>query len=210
MNEKEIPILRGIHFSVQAGEQIAIVGASGAGKSTLLHIMGTLDSPTEGDVIFKGSSLLRKSENELAQFRNQEIGFVFQFHHLLNEFTALENVMIPAWISGMGKSESQERAEEKLTAVGLSHRMHHRPGELSGGEQSRVALARALSLNPSLLLADEPTGNLDTKTGEAVQDLLHELHDRYHMTMILVTHNESMAQKMPKPFSMQDGLLIQT
>lgn len=210
IDHKEISVLNGVHFSVQAGERIAIVGASGAGKSTLLHMLGALDVPTEGSIIFKGAGLHKKSEKELAQFRNQEIGFVFQFHHLLNEFTAIENVMVPAWISGMRQKESRERAEEKLLAVGLGHRLNHKPQELSGGEQSRVALARALVLNPSLLLADEPTGNLDMKTSEQIQELLTELHAQYKMTMILVTHNELLAKKMPKLFQMQDGTLIQT
>ena len=208
LGTQEIQVLKEVSLSVQTGERISIVGASGAGKSTLLHILGALDRPTGGAVFFKGDSLFEKKEKELAFFRNQKIGFVFQFHHLLSEFTAYENVMMPALISGLKRGEAEERAFQKLKEVGLSQRFGHRPGELSGGEQQRVAIARALVLNPTLLLADELTGNLDAKTGEQIQELLVELNQRHHMTMIVVTHNKTLAEKMPKRFQMVDGRVL--
>src|SRR5512141_2023644 len=167
----KVDVLKGINLGIAAGETIALVGASGAGKSTLLHIMGTLDRPTSGKVVFDGVDVFSGSEASLAQFRNRSIGFVFQFHHLLPEFTALENAMMPALISGMKKDEAARIAGQLLGDVGLSHRVTHRPGELSGGEQQRVAIARALVLSPKLLLADEPTGNLDTATSLAMHAL---------------------------------------
>ncbi|MBI2646592.1 MAG: ABC transporter ATP-binding protein [Deltaproteobacteria bacterium] len=208
LGAQEIQVLKDVTFHVHSGEMVSIVGASGAGKSTLLHILGALDQPTGGAVFFKGASLFEKKEKELASFRNQKVGFVFQFHHLLSEFTAYENVMMPALIAGLYKKEAEERAFQKLKEVGLSQRSGHRPGELSGGEQQRVAIARALVLNPTLLLADELTGNLDAKTGEQIQELLIELNQRYHMTMIVVTHNKTLAERMPKRFQMVDGLIF--
>ncbi len=208
LGAQEIQVLKEVSFQIHAGEMVSIVGASGAGKSTLLHILGTLDRPTEGSVFFKGDSLFEKKEKELASFRNQKIGFVFQFHHLLSEFTAYENVMMPVLISGFKKADAEEYAFQKLKEVGLSERLFHRPGELSGGEQQRVAIARALVLNPMLLLADEITGNLDAKTGEQIQELLVELNQRYHMTMIVVTHNKTLAERMPRRFQMADGRIL--
>jgi lipoprotein-releasing system ATP-binding protein len=175
LGKKEIHVLKNIHLGVAKGELVSLSGASGAGKSTLLHLMGALDSPTGGDIFFEGESLFRKSENELARFRNQKVGFIFQFHHLLPEFSAVENVLMPAFILGLGglkKGEMMEKAKEKLSEIGLGHRLNHKPGELSGGEQQRVAIARALILNPPLLLADEPTGNLDRANGDPIIDLL--------------------------------------
>jgi lipoprotein-releasing system ATP-binding protein len=201
----KVDVLKGIDLEVAAGETIALVGASGAGKSTLLHILGTLDRPTSGEVLFKGEDVFRRNDMALAQFRNRTIGFVFQFHHLLPEFSALENAMMPALISGMKKSEAEGVAEGLLRDVGLSHRLTHRPGELSGGEQQRVAIARALVLSPQLLLADEPTGNLDMKTSDEVHDLLAEIHRNKGVTLMIVTHNERLAVRMDKTIRMVDG-----
>lgn len=205
---KEIQVLKNICFSVECGQMISIVGASGAGKSTLLHLLGTLDLPTKGDVFFEGMSLFQRSEEDLATFRNHKIGFVFQFHHLLPEFSALENVMMPMLISGSSKKAAQEEASQKLHEMGLSHRLHHKPNQLSGGEQQRVAVARALIINPAVLLADELTGNLDTKTGEEMVSMLIKLNEKYRMTMIVVTHNELLAKKMEVQFKIVDGTLF--
>jgi lipoprotein-releasing system ATP-binding protein len=201
----KVDVLKGINLEVAAGETIALVGASGAGKSTLLHILGTLDRPTAGKVLFNGEDVFRHGDASLAFFRNRSIGFVFQFHHLLPEFSALENVMMPALISGMGRVEAEESAESLLRDVGLSHRLVHRPGELSGGEQQRVAIARALVLSPQLLLADEPTGNLDMKTSDEVHDLLAEIHRDRGVTLVIVTHNERLAVRMDRTIRMVDG-----
>jgi lipoprotein-releasing system ATP-binding protein len=201
----KVEVLKGITMTVAAGETIALVGASGAGKTTLLHIMGTLDLPTTGTLIFQGEEIFRRSETALASFRNRTIGFVFQFHHLLPEFTALENVMMPGLINRQKKSEVKESAVELLTKVGLGHRLTHRPTELSGGEQQRVAIARALLQSPTLLLADEPTGNLDRKTSDEVHDVLRQLHDEMGITLIIVTHNERMASSMGKIVQLEDG-----
>ena len=188
-----------------AGETIALVGASGAGKSTLLHILGTIDRPTSGTVLFGGEDVFRRNDAALAAFRNSAIGFVFQFHHLLPEFSALENAMMPALIGGMRKGAAEAVATELLRDVGLSHRLTHRPGELSGGEQQRVAIARALVLSPQLLLADEPTGNLDMKTSDEVHELLADIHRRKGITLIIVTHNERLAARMARTIRMVDG-----
>ena len=205
---KEVPVLKHIHFSMQRGQMISVEGASGAGKSTLLHIMGAIDRPTKGDVVFENASIFQKTDEQLAVFRNRKIGFVFQFHHLLPEFSALENVMMPALIAGESQKTAAARAKEKLEEVGLFHRMDHRPGELSGGEQQRVAMARALVLNPPLLLADEPTGNLDTKTGDRMLDLLQTLNEKHHIAVVLVTHNQLLAKRMPVRMLIEDGALI--
>jgi lipoprotein-releasing system ATP-binding protein len=200
-----IDVLNGINLSVMQGDTIALVGASGAGKSTLLHIIGTLDRPTSGNVYFRGDDVFTLNEGALATFRNRSIGFVFQFHHLLPEFTALENVMMPALISGIAREEARKSAVIFLEDVGLAHRLHHKPGELSGGEQQRVAIARALVLSPALLLADEPTGNLDRKTSEEVHELLAGIQQKTGLTLIIVTHNERLAARMGKTINMVDG-----
>jgi lipoprotein-releasing system ATP-binding protein len=200
-----VEVLRGINLTLSEGERIAIVGASGVGKTTLLHILGTLDRPTSGKVFYGGRDVFTQSEKELALFRNREIGFVFQFHHLLPEFTALENTMMPCLIREMSKKEAAARAESILSLVGLKHRLPHKPGELSGGEQQRVAVARALVLEPEVLLADEPTGNLDTKTGEAVFELLQELNRIKGVTLIVVTHNLKLAAGMSRQVHLVDG-----
>lgn len=202
---RQLQILRGISFSLEPGDMVAIVGASGVGKSTLLHVLGTLDRPTSGSLRFNGEELTSMTQTRLAEFRNREIGFVFQFHHLLPEFTALENVMMPALIGRIPRAQAKERALEILERVGLSHRTTHKPGELSGGEQQRVALARALVVRPSLLLADEPTGNLDSHTGAEIHDLCTELNHELGMTMLIVTHNTELAARMPKVLRMTDG-----
>lgn len=200
-----IDVLNGIDVSVGEGDTIALVGASGAGKSTLLHVIGTLDRPTSGEVLFRGNDVFRMGNGELASFRNRSIGFVFQFHHLLPEFTALENVMMPALIGGVAKEEALESASNLLKDVGLSHRLTHKPGELSGGEQQRVAIARALVMSPALLMADEPTGNLDRNTSEEVHDLLSGIQERTGLTLIIVTHNERLADRMGKTIRLVDG-----
>jgi len=202
---KKVEVLRGIDLTFYQGERVAIVGASGVGKTTLLHILGTLDRPTSGKVLYGGRDVFVLNEKDLALFRNREIGFVFQFHHLLPEFNALENTMMPCLISGMAKKEASARAEEILTLVGLKDRLSHKPGELSGGEQQRVAVARALVLEPKILLADEPTGNLDSKTGEAVFSLLQELNRIKNVTLIMVTHNPNLASQMPRQILLLDG-----
>jgi len=200
-----IDVLNGINLTIQEGDTIALVGASGAGKSTLLHIMGTLDRPTSGNVFFRGKDVFTLAESSLATFRNRSIGFVFQFHHLLPEFTALENVMMPALISGVAKEEARKSACSFLEDVGLGHRLQHKPGELSGGEQQRVAIARALVLSPAMLLADEPTGNLDTKTSEEVHELLAAIQRKTGLSLIIVTHNERLAARMGKTIHLVDG-----
>ena len=203
-----VEVLRDINLEMEAGTTTALVGASGAGKSTLLQLMGALDRPTSGQVLFKGEEIFSKSDHGLALFRNRSIGFVFQFHHLLPEFTALENVMMPALIARVPKDKARTTAEELLTDVGLAHRLTHRPGELSGGEQQRVAIARALTLSPELLLADEPTGNLDMKTSDGVHALLYELQQKKGLTLVVVTHNERLAAAMGRTVRLQDGRLI--
>lgn len=202
---KRVDVLKGIDLIFSRGEKAAIVGASGVGKTTLLHVLGTLDRPTAGKVLFEGKDIYTLSEKNLAVFRNREIGFVFQFHHLLPEFNALENTIMPCLIQGIPKKEALSRAEAILTLVGLQDRFSHKPGELSGGEQQRVAVARALVLEPKVLLADEPTGNLDAKTGESVFDLLQELNRIKEVTLIVVTHNQKLAEKMSRQIELLDG-----
>jgi lipoprotein-releasing system ATP-binding protein len=204
---RKLAILRSIDLTLEPGEMVAVVGASGVGKSTLLHILGTLDLPTSGAVLFNGRDLTHLSPTALAAFRNRSIGFVFQFHHLLPEFTALENVMMPALIQRVARPEAEERARAILGRVGLAARLTHKPGELSGGEQQRVALARALIMRPQLLLADEPTGNLDSHTGAEVHELFFELNREHGTTMLIVTHNPELAARMPRRLHMVDGLL---
>ncbi len=201
-------VLRDINLTLEAGEMVTIIGASGAGKSTLLHCLGTLDLPTRGQMFFGDTEITRLSPPDLAAFRNRTIGFVFQFHHLLSEFTALENAMMPAMIGRVATREAREWATEMLNAVGLSHRLSHRPGELSGGEQQRVAIARALVMRPKLLLADEPTGNLDTRTSEEVHELLFRLNAEHKMTVLVVTHNMELARRTARRIRMADGRLV--
>jgi lipoprotein-releasing system ATP-binding protein len=202
---KRVEVLKGVDLTFSQGEKAAIVGASGVGKTTLLHVLGTLDRPTVGKVLYEGKDVYTLSEKGLAHFRNREIGFVFQFHHLLPEFNALENTMMPCLIQGIPEKESVSRAEAILTLVGLKERLSHKPGELSGGEQQRVAVARALVLEPKVLLADEPTGNLDAKTGESVFDLLRELNRIKGVTLIVVTHNLKLAEKLSRQIQLVDG-----
>lgn len=203
-----IHALRGIDLSVEQGEKMVIVGASGAGKTTLLHILGTLDRPSQGAVLYQGEDIFTRSARALAAWRNRAIGFVFQFHNLLPEFNALENTMMPALIQGMKSRQARKQAEEILEEVGLTDRMRHKPGELSGGEQQRVAVARALVLHPTLLLADEPTGNLDSETGERIIKLIFSLNQTKGVTLIVVTHNEVLARRFPRQISLADGKAV--
>jgi lipoprotein-releasing system ATP-binding protein len=204
----KIHALRGIDLTVQQGEMMAIMGASGAGKTTLLHILGTLDRPSRGAVLYHGEDIFARSDGALAAWRNREIGFVFQFYNLLPEFNALENTMMPALIQGMNSRQARQQAEEILEEVGLKDRIWHKPGELSGGEQQRVAVARALVLHPTLLLADEPTGNLDSETGERIIKLIFTLNQTKGVTLIVVTHNEALARRFPRQISLADGRAV--
>ena len=206
MGASRLEVLRGIDVDIAAGEAVCIVGSSGAGKSTLLHVMGTLDKPTFGKVYFKGVDLTRESDEKLAEFRNRSMGFVFQFHHLMSEFSALENVMMPCRIGGLTIQESRDRAMRLLELLGLGARAKHFPSELSGGEQQRVAIARALVREPEVLFADEPTGNLDTANATRIQDLFFELKAKLNLTLVVVTHDLAFAQKFPKVLRMRDGL----
>jgi lipoprotein-releasing system ATP-binding protein len=204
---RQLEILRGIDLVLEPAEMVAVIGASGVGKSTLLHCLGTLDLPTSGRILFNGTDVTRMGPSALAAFRNRSIGFVFQFHYLLPEFTAVENVMMPALIQRVPRAQAEADARGILDRVGLSHRLTHKPGELSGGEQQRVALARALILRPQLLLADEPTGNLDSHTGDEIHELFFELNRERGMTMLVVTHNPELARRMPRRLHMVDGVL---
>ncbi|MBI1823645.1 MAG: ABC transporter ATP-binding protein [Nitrospirae bacterium] len=207
LNHREIEVLRGINLNVAKGEFLSIIGASGVGKSTFLHLLGALDSPTRGEILFEGTKLSQLGESSLAEFRNKQVGFVFQFHHLLPEFTALENAAMPGLIRGISKKESLQMAKKILEEVGLGHRTDHKPGELSGGEQQRVAVARALLLSPSLVLADEPTGNLDSRTSMEIFKLLRKLNQDKKITFILVTHNEKIAVQGDRLLEMVDGTI---
>jgi lipoprotein-releasing system ATP-binding protein len=204
-NALSIEVLRGIDLVIRRGESLAVTGASGAGKSTLLNIMGTLESPTQGVVRFEDHNIREMEEAELCRLRNRDMGFVFQFHHLLPEFNAFENTLMPALIARISRKEATERAEEILTKMGLKKRLTHRLGELSGGEQQRVAIARALVMSPKLLLADEPTGNLDMTTGDGIVDLLVALNRSEELTMVIVTHNQRLAEKMSRQIELVDG-----
>lgn len=206
---KTVEVLKGIDLQVLKGDIAAVVGASGVGKSTLLHLMGALDRPTRGSVLYRGERVFEQADKKLAMFRNRNIGFVFQFHHLLPEFTAVENVMMPVLIGGGDKNAARKSAEALLADVGLMERLHHKPGELSGGEQQRVAIARALVNSPDILLADEPTGNLDTHTGDEVFNLLLKFNKEKGITMIIVTHNERLANRMKRRFRMVDGKIYE-
>jgi len=206
----KLEVLSGINLNLMAGTTTALVGASGAGKSTLMHLLGALDRPTSGSVCFHGEDIFKKNDRQLAEFRNRSIGFVFQFHHLLPEFTALENVMMPALIARVPRPTARKAAESLLEDVGLGLRMTHRPGELSGGEQQRVAIARALALEPELLLADEPTGNLDMKTSDGIHAMLADLQKRKGLTLVIVTHNERLAAAMGTTIHLLDGKVNRT
>lgn len=203
----ELEVLKGVSLQVQKGEIVSLVGPSGAGKSTLLHIIGTLDRPDSGTVKIEGKEVFKQNDKSLAAFRNKSIGFIFQFHHLLPEFTAIENVCIPAYIHGQSKAKAELRAKELLELLKLSHRFNHKPGELSGGEQQRVAVARALMNNPALIMADEPSGNLDTNNARDLHNLFFELREKLNQTFIIVTHNEELANMADRKVHMKDGQL---
>lgn len=203
----QTPVLNGVNFAMQEGELTAIVGSSGSGKSTLLHILGALDKPTSGKIDFKGTDLMRLSASKQAKLRNQDIGFVYQFHHLLADFSALENVAMPLLISGTSIKDAEKKAQELLDTMGLGKRAMHRPSELSGGERQRVAIARALINKPSLVLADEPTGNLDHKTALEIYSLMRELNNESNIAFLVVTHDLSLADKLDRQVTMRDGVL---
>ncbi len=207
-NYGALPVLRGVDIHINKGEIVSIVGSSGAGKSTLLHILGTLDRADKGSVIIEGVRVEELSQKKLAAFRNRHIGFVFQFHHLLPEFTALENVCIPGWISGAPKKQVSERAKELLSTLGLINRMENKPNQLSGGEQQRVAVARALINNPSVVMADEPTGNLDSANAKELHDLFIDLRKKMNQTFLIVTHNEELATMSDRVLHMKDGRIV--
>lgn len=207
--DSHLYVLRGLNLSLEKKQIVAVVGASGVGKSTLLHILGGLDKPTRGEIVIAGENLKNKSERELANFRNDNIGFVFQSHYLLEDFSALENVMIPVMVAGKSKKIAQEKAELLLDKVGLNDRSSHRPAQLSGGEQQRVAVARALANDPKLLLADEPSGNLDTKTGHKLHELLLGLKEESDIAMLIATHNIELSRECERNFVIKDGLIIE-
>jgi lipoprotein-releasing system ATP-binding protein len=200
-----LEVLRGVNLEIKKGEVVSIVGPSGCGKSTLLHILGTLDKPDMGQIVINSNSLGDLSGNKLASFRNKHIGFVFQFHHLLPEFTALENVCIPGWLSGKGKTEVKKKAEELLKMLGLAARNENKPNQLSGGEQQRVAVARALINNPDIVFADEPSGNLDTANAKELHRLFFDLRKQFNQTFLIVTHNEELSQLSDRTLHMKDG-----
>ena len=203
-----LKILKGVDLDVSSGEIITIVGASGAGKSTLLHIIGTLDKPDAGTVVLNNVAVNTLSQKKLSAFRNEHIGFIFQFHHLLPEFTAIENITIPAYIAKKTKKEAEKRAVELRDLLGLAQRANHKPSELSGGEQQRVAVARALVNNPSIIMADEPSGNLDSNNAESLHNLFVDLRDQFHQTFVIVTHNENLANLSDRMVMMKDGQII--
>ncbi|MBI5074232.1 MAG: ABC transporter ATP-binding protein [Nitrospirae bacterium] len=204
----ELQVLKNINLSIQTGEMVSITGASGAGKSTLMHILGALDRPTAGKILFSGTDVFSMDESSLALFRNRSIGFVFQFHHLLPEFSAIENTMLPGLISKRPYADVRKKASDLLGDLGLSRRLHHRPGELSGGEQQRVAVARALMQDSGLVLADEPTGNLDTATGNSLFELFLDLNKKKNITFVIVTHNMSLADRCHRILPMADGMFV--
>jgi lipoprotein-releasing system ATP-binding protein len=203
-----VEVLKGVDVEIAKGEIVSVVGSSGAGKSTLLHILGTLDKADQGNVVMNNTVLQDLNEKKLAAFRNKHIGFVFQFHHLLPEFTALENVCIPGWLAGRKKTEVKERAKELLTMLGLSARLENKPNELSGGEQQRVAVARALINNPDIVFADEPTGNLDSANAKELHQLFLDLRKKFNQTFLIVTHNEELAALSDRILHMKDGKIV--
>ena len=206
--DDSLEVLKGLNFSIAKGEMLGVVGASGAGKSTLLHVIGALDKPTEGSVVFNNQDIFKMNKIQLAGFRNKRIGFVFQFNNLLPEFTAIENVMLPAIINKKRKDEAAIEAKRILTEVGLKDRINHRPGKLSGGEQQRVAIARALMNDPDLILADEPTGNLDSKTSEDIYELFFRMNREKGQTFVIVTHNDTLVKKMMRVIKLADGMIV--
>jgi len=207
---EKLKVLKGVSLHINKGEVVAIVGPSGAGKTTLLQLIGTLDKPTNKDykLVINNTDLTGLSDKELSKFRNKEIGFIFQFHQLLPEFTALENVAIPAYIAGLSKEKADRKAAELLELLGLKERLHHKPSKLSGGEQQRVAVARALVNNPSVIMADEPSGNLDSTNAKQLHKLFFDLRDRFNQTFVIVTHNEELAEMSDRKLSMRDGVII--
>ena len=209
INHNRLQVLTDLDFSLNHGKTAAIIGTSGSGKTTLLHILGALDQPSNGDYFYKGENVFEKSDNELSTFRNKEIGFVFQFHHLLPEFNAYENVILPGLIAGHNKQELEEYGLFLLERVGVSNRATHKVGELSGGEQQRIALARALIMKPALLLADEPTGNLDPKSGDKVFELIKELNETLSLAIVMVTHNNDLARQMDHCLTLREGRLYE-
>lgn len=205
--ESELRVLNNVNLDIQKGDDVCLLGASGAGKSTLLQILGTLDRPTLGDVLYQGESLLSMSDEDISSFRNEKMGFVFQFHHLIQEFTALENVMLPCLLAGESKAAAAEKAVYWLSHLGLAERKEHYPSQLSGGELQRVAIARSLIRNPQILLADEPTGNLDSENSKKIQQLFFELHKQLGLTLIVVTHDLEFAKQFSKVYQVKDGYL---
>jgi lipoprotein-releasing system ATP-binding protein len=205
----KLHVLKGVNVSIPSGEIISIIGKSGAGKTTLLHILGTLDRPDEGVVTYQDTKVNQLNDKQLSIFRNKNIGFIFQFHHLLNEFTALENVCIPAFIAGKDRGQTQSKARELLSYLGLAERLTHKPAQLSGGEQQRVAIARSLINNPQVVLADEPTGNLDTVTSEDIHELIFKLRKDFNQTFVIVTHNQDLARRCDRTLLMEDGLIVE-
>lgn len=203
-----LPVLKGVNFSIHEGEVVSIVGSSGAGKSTLLHILGTLDTPDEGEIFFRGENLKSFSGKQLAAFRNKNIGFIFQFHHLLPEFTALENIMMPGLLANQKKTELEPRALQLLEKLGLKERAQHKPAELSGGEAQRVAVARALMNQPQLICADEPSGNLDSEKARELHQLFFDLRKEFNITFLIVTHNEELANMSDRKLLMKDGQIL--
>jgi len=204
----QLQILKGINLSINKGEIVAIVGASGAGKTTLLQILGTLDKADSGTLLLNEQSINKLSDKKLSDFRNKNIGFIFQFHQLLPEFTAFENVMIPAWIAKSNEAESKQRVLELFEYLGIKDRITHKPSELSGGEQQRVAVARAIINNPAVLLADEPSGNLDSASANSLHDLFFDLRNKFNQTIVIVTHNEELANRCDRKLTMKDGLIV--
>jgi lipoprotein-releasing system ATP-binding protein len=204
----ELAILKGVNLRVEKSEIVSIVGSSGAGKTTLLQILGTLDKPDGGEIIINGISPFALNQSAIAAFRNKHIGFIFQFHQLLPEFTAIENVMIPGMIAGTNKKQLQERAQMLLSKLSIDHRKNHKPSELSGGEQQRIAVCRALINEPSVVLADEPSGNLDTKNAKELHELFFKLREEFHQTFVIVTHNEDLANMADRKLTMKDGLFV--